>query len=196
MNKREVEWLKSFITRKVDHVRMPYARYSAGYARNCIMIGTFNPSGDNEYLKDDTGNRRFYPVECKKISIDYVRDNRNQLWAEALHRQRQGELYHIHEKEALNILQGMHAVRQSKSAYYYEIVNFLNSSEMERLTIKNILAGVMDEYYFKRKGQHEIMSLQQEVGKILKAQGWEKGTNKDRQYYRNPNYKPVVGWED
>ena len=72
-NKKEVDWLKGFLSRKVDRCRLSYGRRSKDFPRQVIFIGTMNPSGDNAYFRDDTGNRRFWPVSCGEIKIPELR---------------------------------------------------------------------------------------------------------------------------
>ncbi len=57
LKKAEVETIKLFISKKEDAFRQAYARYTGRYPRQCIFIGTTN---NDEFLKDQTGNRRFY----------------------------------------------------------------------------------------------------------------------------------------
>jgi predicted P-loop ATPase len=83
--------IKNFITSPTDKYRKPYNRQMGEYKRQCVFIGTTN---DVEYLKDMTGNRRFWPVEVngydfKKALI--LRD-RDQLFAEAKVRWENGEV--------------------------------------------------------------------------------------------------------
>ena len=76
-----VERIKSFLSRGTDRVRLPYARSVSSFPRQCIFAGTTNVS---HYLTDDTGNRRWWPVECAgRIKLDDLRRDREQLWAEA-----------------------------------------------------------------------------------------------------------------
>lgn len=99
--KQEIEWLRAFLTRKADRCRLPYARASQDFNRQNIFVATTNPSGDNEYLKDDTGNRRFLPILCGKMNINGLRDMRDQLFAEAYIRYKDEVLYLTGEAETI-----------------------------------------------------------------------------------------------
>jgi hypothetical protein len=80
MRKGETERLKAFLSRRVDRARLAYGRLPTELARQCVVIGTTN---SENYLKDMTGNRRFWPVRCGEIDIQGIRRDRDQLWAEA-----------------------------------------------------------------------------------------------------------------
>lgn len=84
----DVETIKAFISRKVDRVRLAYARRAADFPRSCIFICSTN---DREYLKDRTGNRRFWSIECTASEIDTVTFEKevDQVWAETVHTYRQ-----------------------------------------------------------------------------------------------------------
>lgn len=79
----DVRAIKAFISRQKDRARLAYARRAGEFPRQCIFIGSTN---DREYLKDDSGGRRFWPMPCHVVEIDTDRLARNvdQLWAEAL----------------------------------------------------------------------------------------------------------------
>lgn len=79
--------LKEFISRSTDKIRPPYGKRTVAYPRQNIFIGTTNK---DQYLKDDTGNRRFYPVKCGKIALKRLRADRDQLLAEAMHQYKEG----------------------------------------------------------------------------------------------------------
>jgi predicted P-loop ATPase len=79
-NRSDVARTKSFMTRTDDHFRPPYGTHVIDLPRQTIFGGTVN---HNEYLKDETGNRRFWPGACSKIDIDGLGQDRDQLWAEA-----------------------------------------------------------------------------------------------------------------
>jgi hypothetical protein len=79
--KAEIGLIKAFITAKVDRYRPSYGRVVESFARQCLLAGTTN---DKKYLKDRTGNRRFWPVPVGKvINIDFVLKYRERLFAEA-----------------------------------------------------------------------------------------------------------------
>lgn len=85
----DVERLKGFLARKVDGpVRMAYARLPKEVKRQFLIIGTLN---DDKFLKDKTGNRRFWPIKVGTFDLAALRRDRDQLWAEAAHREANGE---------------------------------------------------------------------------------------------------------
>jgi len=79
----DVRHIKAFVSRRSDKVRLAYAKRAQEYHRQCIFIGSTN---DDKFLKDDTGNRRFWPIRCTVDSIDtdLLGEEVDQLWAEAL----------------------------------------------------------------------------------------------------------------
>ena len=83
---KDVEAMKSFITRTTDRFRESYGRRTKEYPRSCVFIGTTN---DYQFLSDKTGNRRYLPVELNmKMGELYkkekeIRDYILQCWREA-----------------------------------------------------------------------------------------------------------------
>ncbi len=81
MGKSEITAIKAFITAKVDRYRPAYGRVIEEHPRQCVLIGTTNES---TYLRDRTGNRRFWPIPVKQIiKIEWLEKYRAQLFAEA-----------------------------------------------------------------------------------------------------------------
>ncbi|HEY2230547.1 MAG TPA: virulence-associated E family protein, partial [Xanthobacteraceae bacterium] len=80
MPKAEIEKVKAFITRTHDRARGAYERHRVDTPRRCIFIGTTN---EDTYLRSQTGNRRFWPIKVGSIDIEALREDRDQLWAEA-----------------------------------------------------------------------------------------------------------------
>ncbi len=81
MRGAKVETLKCYLSRKVDGpVRMAWGHIEQEYPRRFVIAGSTN---NTNYLEDETGNRRFWPVKVGKIDLEKLRTDRNQLWAEA-----------------------------------------------------------------------------------------------------------------
>ena len=93
MRKTEVEVVKSFITRTEDHYRAAYARNVETRPRSCVFVGTTNDS--DGFLRDITGNRRFWPITvtglCPRRPWDLTDELLEQVFAEAMHRFTDGE---------------------------------------------------------------------------------------------------------
>jgi len=185
MNKKDVDWLKSFLSKKVDRVRLPYAARSKDFKRKCVFIGTYNPSGNNMYLRDDTGNRRFWPIECGSfIDISYLKNNKNQLWAEALIRYRNGEKYYIDNEKALNILSGLHGDRELESPTHIKIEEWINPG-MGEVCMNDIIEKCL-KINTDGKLPKDLLSVQTIIGIIMRKLKWKKGTNENRDKYYPP----------
>jgi predicted P-loop ATPase len=92
--------IKSFITRRHDRFRPPYGKHLTTLPRQCVFAATINPPADGRYLKDKTGGRRFWPVACRgTIDLAGLEATRDQLWAEAVHRFKQGEPWWLETPE-------------------------------------------------------------------------------------------------
>lgn len=96
MNKWQTEHLKAMLSRQEDGpVRMAYDRHSINQRRQFIIVGTTN---SHAYLHDPTGNRRFWPLRIEEFNIGELRKERDQLWAEAVERERAGESIRLESK--------------------------------------------------------------------------------------------------
>lgn len=84
LSRTETKRLKAIITVQNDKFRPPYGKATINNPRRCVFAMTTN---QEEYLKDETGNRRWLPVAVKGIAdTDWLQENREQLFAEAYHR--------------------------------------------------------------------------------------------------------------
>lgn len=97
--KSDIAQLKAFLTRDKDILRRAYARKESEFARRTVFFASVNP---REFLHDQTGNRRFWTIECAGIDYDHGVDMQ-QLWAEVLTLYRAGEPWVLQgdEHEAL-----------------------------------------------------------------------------------------------
>lgn len=94
---------KQFLSRQVDVFRQAYGRRTQEYPRRCVFFGSSN---QYEFLKDITGNRRFWPIDIeaqKPTKNVYVNlpGEVDQIWAEAVVRYKNGESLIIEDNEAV-----------------------------------------------------------------------------------------------
>lgn len=85
MTKSEANAVKQFLSRTEDIFREPFGRRTNLYPRRCVFFGTTN---DSEFLKDRTGNRRFWPIDVGvqpslKNVFNELEDEVDQIFAEA-----------------------------------------------------------------------------------------------------------------
>jgi hypothetical protein len=104
LRKAEVETIKHFISKREDRFRVAYGHRTENFPRQCVFFASTN---NKDFLKDPTGNRRFWPVDVHEIDPvkDVFRDlteaEIGQIWAEAVNLYRGGEpLYLSPELEA------------------------------------------------------------------------------------------------
>lgn len=85
MSRTEVKKMKAIITTQIDRYRAPWGRTSQDFPRHCVFAMTTN---QEQYLKDETGNRRWLPVavQFREANVEWLAENRDQLLAEAYHR--------------------------------------------------------------------------------------------------------------
>lgn len=142
LRRNELETVKGFITRQVDKVRPPYGREKVEIPRQCVFIGTTN---QNEFLKDDTGNRRFNPVEVSELDFGKLIEDRDQLWAEALYYYRNGMVNRLdlegEAKAAALEIQRDKQVSSEEEFYVEELISFIKAE---------FTKGVEDRFNFAR----------------------------------------------
>ena len=97
MKKADIEKVKSFLSSCNDKFRPSYGRTVESHPRQGIMVATVN--GDRGYLRDITGNRRFWIVKLHQTeqvkTFNFSEEERDQIWAEAKHYWQQGEKLHL-----------------------------------------------------------------------------------------------------
>lgn len=119
-SKQELNWLKSILSIGTDNYRKVFGRDNEDFARECIFIGSLNPLGSNNYLKDDE-NRRYWPVKTGKFDLDRLRRDRDQYFAEAVHRYKLGEDSYITDKSILDLAVAEQAKRREIDPFIEEV---------------------------------------------------------------------------
>lgn len=100
LKKTDVETVKSFVSRTDDKYRASYGVNVESHPRQCVIVGTTN--SETGFLRDITGNRRFWPVRVSGDSPKKAWDLKDidQIWAEAIFRYKAGEDLYLKGSEA------------------------------------------------------------------------------------------------
>lgn len=126
--KADIEATKHFLSKTEDIYRVAYGRRTSRFPRQCVFIGTTN---DREFLRDRTGNRRFWPVDVgvikpkKSVFNDLNSYEIDQIWAEAVELYKAGEPLYLNaeeEKEAQK-QQEAHSEESAKAGLIQEYLD-------------------------------------------------------------------------
>jgi putative DNA primase/helicase len=97
MKKADIEKVKSFLSTADDKYRPSYGKVVESHPRQCIIVATVN--GERGYLRDITGNRRFWIIKChqteQRVDWTITPEERDQIWAEAKYYYEQGEKLYL-----------------------------------------------------------------------------------------------------
>lgn len=163
INKAEVEHIKAFITRTEERFRPPYGRNEIAFPRQCVFAGTTNR---DDYLRDDTGNRRFWPITVTEIDVEAIEEDRDQIWAEAVHHFRSGEQWHM-AVDVLDLAHDQQSERQADDPWGDAIAEFLRGRKSASPSMLAVECLGIDIGRVNRGDQNRIVS-------ILRQMGWKK----------------------
>ena len=126
--KADVNTLKMFLGQQTDKFRAPYERREEEHPRHCVFFGTTN---DREFLRDSTGNRRYWPIECgvikaKKNVFVELDNEKEQIWAEAVKLFKMGEKLYL-DSELENEAKKQQRERLEEDPWESAIVDYLNT---------------------------------------------------------------------
>ena len=148
LKKAEVETLRSFLSRQNDIYRAAFGKRATPHLRQCVFFGTTN--AESGYLRDTTGNRRFWPVKTpgtgEKHSWDLTAEIICQIWSEALVYVKQGEkLYLSAELETLSKAEQREAMESDEREGLVRLyLDTLLPADWDRMDIferRNFLTG-------------------------------------------------------
>jgi len=138
------ERIKAFLTSGTDRFRRPYGRLTEDVPRRFVFVGTTNTP---DFLRDATGSRRFWPVTVARyrdVDVALLTADRDQLWAEAVHRYRKGEASYLsHTLDELRALDAeAFQVVDPWASRFREWIASPGSAVRDGFTIKAALTGV------------------------------------------------------
>lgn len=165
-NKAESTKAKQFFSASTDTYRESYGRRTNDVPRQCVFVGTTN---QDEYLKDATGNRRYWPVACTKVDLEQLREIRDQLWAEAMFCYEAGEIWWVNRDETAMFSEAQDE-RFVVDEWEGPILNWLEESQIGETTSgSEVLASAL-KLDFGHWGKPEQMR----VGAIMHRLGWRR----------------------
>lgn len=169
---KEVEAVKSYITKLVDRYRRPFDRRVTDHKRQCIFIGTTNKE---QFLTDKTGNRRWYPVKVMSSGYD-LHDHKEEIqadilqaWAEAKYLYDEGKLPPYADRNLLKDIREMQGKAVEDDYRVGMIENYVK--DKDKVCVLELWKLALDNEYSKptRRESNEITLILQSIG------GWERG---------------------
>lgn len=176
----EVSRVKSVMSTASDRYRPSYGRSAQDFPRQCVFAGTVNL--DN-WGRDETGLRRFWPIQCGTITLTTLRAARAQLFAEAVSAFNSGATWW----EMPESTTAVQAARQQESAISDAVLPWLLGKT--ETTVYDVCAGPLKLDAGRINRSHEW-----EVGRVLRLAGWTK-----RNLRRDGQQRKVwvaPGWAD
>lgn len=185
-NRADASRSKAFFSRSADRYRNPYGRKPINVVRQCVFAGSVNHA---TYLKDDTGNRRYWPVTAGYIALDELRADKDQLWAEALHLYRAGVQWWVSAGEK-EMFSGEQEQRYVGDAYEDRVRMWLDEPDVDngglkrtKVTMREILGSCL-----RLEVAKWTLPEQQRVGRIMARIDWprkrEPGGSREWVYLR------------
>ncbi|WP_243316713.1 virulence-associated E family protein [Geothrix paludis] len=147
LSKADTARVKAFLSLDRDRIRMPYEVNVREFPRTCIFVGTVNESA---YLRDTTGGRRFWPLVIGDIDLNALARDREQLWAEAVHLYKQGEVWHLTYEEEL-LAREEQDIRRIESPMEAPMRSYL--ARRKDTTIDEILKDALDLKLYRANGR-------------------------------------------
>lgn len=184
VRRAEVEATKSFITQREDTYRPPYGRRSVSIPRQCVFLGTTNEAC---FLRDLTGNRRWWPVSVGEVDLELLQRDVEQLWAEAIHLYHSGQPWHL-TGEDLALAEEAQAERVALTEVDVVVAEYLAHVPGDRVTTRDVMRDALHLDPLSSLYAEQAQRLGSQVANAITAAGWQylkrKGKGRDRVYVR------------
>lgn len=178
---REQETIKGFLSRQEDNYRPPYGKRARDFPRQSVFAGTTN---EERYLRDPTGARRFWPIECGTIHRRGIEIERDMLWAEALIEYEKGARWFFSDSddELIKSAVAEQDKRYEEDSWLEPVREFCESRRNLGVTTEEILVCCLS-IEMGRWTHTETMRL----GAVLRRIGWvPTGRERPRRYKPGP----------
>lgn len=175
----EITAVKAWLVRREDHYRPSYGRRARDFERQNVFAASTNK---DQYIEDDTGGRRFWPVRVGVIDIESLERDRDQLWAEAYSRFMAGEKTYFDEAGE-SVAAEHQAERQVSDAWRERIEAWVSTpmrkgesdmrSRVGRVYLDDVLHHCLDVPVERRS-----QAFKNRISSIMKLTGWVKDREK------------------
>lgn len=160
---------KSFLATTKDKFRRPYDRRPVDAKRVCVFGGTTNL---DTYLKDQTGNRRIWPVRCAEIDVAYLQEIREQLFAEAIVAFNAGERFYPTPDEERLYFEPEQASRLAFDGWEELIIEYLNDPNERFCNFYTATQILLQACKVEKSKIDEANKMTSRVGRIMSKIGW------------------------
>lgn len=184
LKKTDITDVKKFITETVDQYRPVHGKNTIDRPRRCVFVGTTN---ERQYLKDATGNRRFWPVPCGDVRVSDLGKERDHLWAEAVHRYRAQEVWWLTDPNHISMAEAIQGDRSEQDPWGEIIDAWLNEPENRTIEFATCAGILRDAIGMPKDRLHRADEMR--VANHLAKRGW--GHVKRRPFAGS---KPIWGW--
>jgi putative DNA primase/helicase len=190
LRRSEIEGMKAFITRPTDVYRPPYARRAVAVPRQSVFLATTN---ELQYLRDPTGNRRFWPVPCGAIDVPAIERDCDQLWAEAVNLYHFRQAWHLTPEESALALEEQRE-RVLTTELETDVGTYLAnalSRGVKEITVRELLVHALHLEPDKSDFAERAGRLGAQVAGALQRNGWAKVRTVGRGELRRTIYRPT-----
>jgi len=179
LTRSEVNRAKAFLSATQDTYRPSFARRSRTFPRQCVFIGTTNAT---EYLRDETGNRRFWPVRCAgPVDVAALARDREQLWAEARVRFERGEAWHVDSADFARLCEAEQEARMVEDEWAAPVREWLSDPKAPERRRDGVTAGEVLAGALGVPKERWSKAEQDRVATTLRRLGWERPRNATRE---------------
>lgn len=160
------ESVKMFLTATHDTYRPPYGVHNVSVPRRCIFAATTN---NDNYMKDITGNRRFWPVKCGDfVRIKQLQAEREQLWAEAFMAYDSGEQWWLGQDDE-QVARQHQAERMEIDPWHDDIGDWLAANRKTDVSVSEVF-----EFCLRRDIGAKTRADEMRIAACLFGHGWKK----------------------
>lgn len=170
-NKAEVTKVKAFMTQSEDRFRPPYGHRFVSHPRQVVFGGTTNA---DEYFKDPTGNRRFWPVYCTYVDLPWIEEWREQIFAQAVQEFQEGATWWPTREQERELIAPAQEQREISDPWVELILAWLSMPgqiAVNEFSTAEILLNAIKMPADRMDGQRSAATR---VGNLMKKIGWGK----------------------